>query len=518
MTILQAIPVVADFFSPDAHDSDSWRTGLHSGNIGDIVYALPTCRMLEINHLILNVCADPGFGGRVLTEQAAKALVPLLLAQKYIRRVTIIKSGVPWEYANPVDLGVDYILDSFRSSFTNARLHLLYAHATPYSLMVDGALPWITLDEGTSAQRIKQEPYIVVGLTSRYRRFDHAYYEYLFRDVPADRVFFVGVGNDQIERRNIGGTVFQTTNFMELAKLLANSALFIGNPSFAYALAEGLKVERLVEVPNENNVYPLDSTGSLLHMTTPETVRKKIFNVLQLEDRTRISWESVVPERMLANMPFMQIYFDSGSGHNEFESIRKTVVRGPQRYVFDGFPENCAIGSLRFDPVNDHTIVRINKIRLTSDAGEQIVDATAVNAAYVGNTAECYFTHGDPQFLVQVPAAYQTGLKKVTIDIDIIAIGSTEVIERIYPQQFEILTAERSDLMSVKSEMILEYGELLSERNQLENDKGKTALRYVHLLAELEQLTRERNAILKSHSWRITAPLRRLVRVLAGRR
>jgi hypothetical protein len=282
MSILKAIPRIAEFSATDGIESGSWRSGLHSGNIGDIIYSLPTCRMLHINHMILNLCVDPGFGGRVLIERTALALAPLLLAQKFIRRVTIIKSNVPWEFASPADLGVDYILDSWRASYTNNRLHLLYAHAVPFNLTVDGSQPWITIDQEVGEPRVKQEPYLVVGLTSRYRRFDHAYYERLFRNVPADRVFFVGIENDQIERRNIGGTAFQASNFVDLAKLIANAALFIGNPSFPYALAEALKVNRFVEAPEVNNVYPLDGSGSLLHMCEPDYVRAKIFEALQL--------------------------------------------------------------------------------------------------------------------------------------------------------------------------------------------------------------------------------------------
>lgn len=285
MSILQEIPVVAEFFSVSGSESGPWRSGIHSGNLGDIIYSLPTCRMLDINHLILNLCTDPRFGGRVLIERTARALAPLLLAQKFVRRVTIIKSNIPWEYASPAVLGVEYILDEFRASYINPLLHLLYAHAVPFNLTVDGSRPWVVVDQDASESLVgTREPYVVVGLTHRYRRFDHAYYEYLFRNVPAERVFFVGIETDQIERRNIGGTVFTSANFVDLAKLIAGASLYIGNPSFPYALAEGLKVRRFVEVPEDNNVYPLDGSGTLLHMCEPDYVRAKIFDALRLHE------------------------------------------------------------------------------------------------------------------------------------------------------------------------------------------------------------------------------------------
>lgn len=543
MSILEEIPVVAEFFVSEDVIPDSWCSGLHSGNIGDIIYSLPTCRMLNINHIILNICADPRFGARVLNEQAARALAPLLLAQKFIRRVTIIKSGVPWEYANPADLGVNYILDSFRASYTDPRLHLLYAHAVPFNLMVDGAQPWVTVGQSAPEQQTKQEPYIVVGLTSRYRRFNHAYYEYLLRNVPADRVFFVGIGTDQIERRNIGGTVFQTANFMDLAKLLANAALFIGNPSFAYALAEGLKVNRFLEVPEDNNVYPLDGSGSLLHMYAPEYVRAKIFEALKLEDAS-LSSRNPPPAVILENMPYAQLFFDAGSGFNERESLARPVATGVHRYSFDDFPKDATIRSLRFDPIGDHAIVRINRVQLSNQAGEQtLIPAAPTNATYI-DSGECYFTHSDPQFLIKVSKEFQRELKEITVDMDIIAIGQAGVTNSIYPKfgmlaaerdqltsERDRLTSERDELAAKQDRLLAENGSLTAEqaqlvakldklvadRSQLTAERDHLTAERNHLAAERDQLTAQRNQILASHSWRLTAPLRRFVRLFATR-
>ncbi|WP_250502464.1 hypothetical protein [Caballeronia sp. AZ7_KS35] len=533
MSILEAIPVVADFFASEESNPDSWRSGLHSGNLGDIIYSLPTCRALEINHLILNVCADPAFGGRALSEQAARGLVPLLLAQGFIRRVTIIKSGVPWEYANPGDLGVDYVLDSFRATFTNPRLHLLYAHAVPFNLMVDGVRPWITF-QGKPQQTPGEhdKPYIVVSLTSRYRRFGHGYYEYLFRDVPADRVFFVGVGSDQIERRNIGGTAFQTANFADLAGLLENAALFIGNPSFAYALAEGLKINRLVEVPEDNNVYPLDGSGSLLHMCAPEEARKKIFEALRLENYPRLAFENTIPAYVAANMPYTQLLFDTGSGFNEIESTSTPALRGSHQYRFNKFPQDATIRMLRFDPVNDHAVARVNSIKISSQAGNKTLSATPLNATHA-EPSEMYFAHIDPQFLIEIPEEFQAGVTEVIVDMDIMGIGPAEVANRLYACHFETLAAARRQLMTNLDALSMQHAQLTIARDQLTTERNQLAAeRDVltggrnHLLADRDRLVAdrdrlvadrdrllvERDQILKSHSWRITAPLRWFVR------
>ena len=50
---------------------------------------------------------------------------------------------------------------------------------------------------------------------------------------------------------------FDSRDFLELAMIIKNSKLFIGNLSFGYALAEALKVPRLLESgPNFPLVYP----------------------------------------------------------------------------------------------------------------------------------------------------------------------------------------------------------------------------------------------------------------------
>ena len=55
---------------------------------------------------------------------------------------------------------------------------------------------------------------------------------------------------------------FDSKDFLELASIIKNSKIFIGNLSFGYALAEALKVTRLLEsAPNFPLVYPNGGDG-----------------------------------------------------------------------------------------------------------------------------------------------------------------------------------------------------------------------------------------------------------------
>jgi hypothetical protein len=54
----------------------------------------------------------------------------------------------------------------------------------------------------------------------------------------------------------------QVADFLELAEIIAGCKLFIGNQSFPYALAESLKVKRLLEVFYQiPNVIPEGDDG-----------------------------------------------------------------------------------------------------------------------------------------------------------------------------------------------------------------------------------------------------------------
>ena len=281
MTLLDLFPPILDLNS-DASDRSPTVSALHSGNIGDVIYSLPTARLLKVTHYILNVCTDPSFGGRVMTREAAVKLAPLLLGQGTIRRLSVIQSQIPLEFAEPARLGIDYILDVFRVCSADPTLHLAYRHALPFGIRVDGSKPWLE-SEMVRDQDLPtgiKKPYLVVGLTGRYRRWGDEYYATLLRNVPADRVVFVGVDEDLAHKTNIPGAYLRPTDFRQLARVLMGSAYFIGNPSFPYAVAEALKIPRFIELHDGANVAPLDPSGAPLHMYSEDYLRDKIFHAL----------------------------------------------------------------------------------------------------------------------------------------------------------------------------------------------------------------------------------------------
>lgn len=283
LELTKLFPVLLDLKTND-NKVASEIIGLHSGNLGDIIYSLPTAYALRINHYVINVCQDPNFEARVLTIDSALALAPLLLGQGTINQVTVINSQVPWEYADPKQIGVDHVLDSFRRLPNAEGIHLLYRHALINNAEISPNLPWIHLKGSAPKLSINiSKPYVVVGLTGRYRRHGDDYYEQLLQDIPPENLVFIGTEGELYRKRVVPGQYVKARDHIELAWIIRQSALFIGNPSFPYALAEAMKVPRFVELPEGTNVAPLDPTGLPLDAYSMSELRSRMFSALQMD-------------------------------------------------------------------------------------------------------------------------------------------------------------------------------------------------------------------------------------------
>jgi hypothetical protein len=78
------------------------------------------------------------------------------------------------------------------------------------------------------------------------------------------KLVFIGLKDefDDLKKSIKNLEYFDSKDFLELASIIKNSKIFIGNLSFGYALAEALKVTRLLEsAPNFPLVYPNGGSG-----------------------------------------------------------------------------------------------------------------------------------------------------------------------------------------------------------------------------------------------------------------
>jgi len=233
------------------------KSCIHSGNAGDIIYSLPTAKELGASHYIINLTSDPAFGGlggRAITFPMARALAPLLLSQPYIKRVTIVSSNLPLEFLDQPIEGVDFILDRFRLH-DPGKHHLAICHALAFGVHLNLYEKWLHVKSTKSDQK-----YIVLSLTTRYRSLPKEYWSEVLSGL--ENVVAIGLPQEFDSLAGITADFVTCHDLLEMATLIQGSLLFIGNPGLPYAIAEGLKVPRVVEVfPEYQNAYPIGRSG-----------------------------------------------------------------------------------------------------------------------------------------------------------------------------------------------------------------------------------------------------------------
>lgn len=224
---------------------------LHYGHLGDIINSLPVIKeiskkkqcslYIQKNKLIPRhvVSKDHPFGSVYLTEKSILKMLPLLKQQEYLKNVEIY-SGQK----------IDIDLNFFRELPINFNIDSVrwYFHLT-------GNFPDLSKKYLEVNNHEKFKDYIVV---MRSLRRQNKFINYSFLS-SYKNIVFIGLRNefDDLKTKINNLEYFDSRDFLELAMIIKNSKLFIGNLSFGYALAEALKVPRLLESgPNFPLVYP----------------------------------------------------------------------------------------------------------------------------------------------------------------------------------------------------------------------------------------------------------------------
>lgn len=211
------------------------KTFKHSGDIGDIIYSLPTIKALGGGVLYLNTKSEykiqpkPRFG-----KSAFDSVLVLLQQQTYLKEVK--------EYNGEI---VDYDLDIFRLqndlSFTNlAQLHCRSFGIDPSCLKEK----WIDV---SNAPIEKSNDLILINKTTRYLNNSGDWKS--LQNIPGDK-FFVGLREEwEIFVKECFPIEFlETEDLYTLACFLKSCDLFIGNQSSAYAIAEAMKIDSVLYV------------------------------------------------------------------------------------------------------------------------------------------------------------------------------------------------------------------------------------------------------------------------------
>lgn len=208
------------------------RVYCHGGKLGDVLYCLPALKALGGGELVLH----PSFE---MSIEAAIPLRPLLLKQSYIRAVR-----VEW-----CPRGTR--LDTWRT-FYCADVNLVQQHATFVRIGVNLKESWLSVDAAERASSV------VFSRSSRHQNANFPWREVVAK--YGDRAVFVGHRQEWANFTEAFGWVpyRSTSDFLELAHVIAGADLFIGNQSAPMALAVGLGVRYIQEVfkPAPNCIFP----------------------------------------------------------------------------------------------------------------------------------------------------------------------------------------------------------------------------------------------------------------------
>jgi hypothetical protein len=207
--------------------SESRREFGHCGDLGDIIYALPTIRAAGGGTLYLS--RSP-ITTHEMTYRWTKLIRPLLIQQSYIDDV------IWWHDDSKVTE-----LNNFREHFQPGR-NLVEMHLATHGFGPDHAeKAWLQV-------RPKKSRPVIMGRSSRYQNPEFPWKRAW--ELYASRAYFIGLREEHAAFcRQVGPVEYRPTqNLLEAAQLIAGSKLYIGNQSVLFAIAEGLKATAVLEV------------------------------------------------------------------------------------------------------------------------------------------------------------------------------------------------------------------------------------------------------------------------------
>ncbi len=218
----------------------------HAGDIGDVIFSLPTIRALGGGALCLH---SEKWTREPMTEEKVRSLRSLLMAQSYIEEVRWLDDVYsPEEPVNLNDFRAEYFRTFKNPDFPKQR------NLCEWILRTHGCDP-----EEQNKQWLQVEPFrvspVIVNRTGAGRKSHHVYRNRSFpwREIVEKYkhdITFVGSSIEYADFCMRFGDVprADTPDLHALARIIAGADLFIGNQSCAYAIAEGLKKPAILEV------------------------------------------------------------------------------------------------------------------------------------------------------------------------------------------------------------------------------------------------------------------------------
>ena len=184
-------------------------------------------------------------GDKILTPNSVEFLAPLILSNP---KFTICKA-----HDNEA---IDYDLNEFRRYPFDYRMgHICRWYFFTFAVNYDLGKNWISV---TKKEELSRE--IIISRSFRYRA---PTIEYNFL-AKFNNISFIGLEDEYPDMKKVIPNLkhIKVLNALDLAQTIAGCKFFIGNQSFSFAVAEAIKVKRVLEVCYETpNVIPEGQNG-----------------------------------------------------------------------------------------------------------------------------------------------------------------------------------------------------------------------------------------------------------------
>lgn len=312
---------------PPVHPSGTFY---HSGNLGDIVYALCAIKLSGGGSLILGPRQIRTPPPRVPIKRPLYDLLePLLAAQPYLKSIT-------YSDRHP---GTDNALDlnSYRQRWTDTEFRQrtgistivrMHCHLAGVDEKFRHDQPWLT------APTPLPTPFYIVHRSERCQSSDFPWS--LIMELLGPSLLFTGLPDEHRAFTRAFGRVafYQPCNFLDMAQLISGSLGFIGNQSFPCALA--LALNRPVIQESWSNspdcIFVRDNfltqpfnrpalTSWTKHKSTINpAIDQRCYGVHPSLPASRHPMNSTQPTQPLATQPpfYFSGHFDAGSGYGTF--------------------------------------------------------------------------------------------------------------------------------------------------------------------------------------------------------
>ena len=229
----------------------------HSGDLGDIIYSLPFIKAMGGGMLILSADYRDMEIRSPMTSEKANDINKLLIDQDYIVDIqsTINKpSDIDFDLNNFRKSFIDWGNGKFSSAEVNELRRTKLTHLYRDTLCKDlsdsfDESQWLSFNEKIE---IKGKP-IIINKTERYPRAGFPWKE-IVNDF-GNKILFVGIQHEYNDFIKKYGYVdyYYNSSFIKLAHIINGAKLFIGNQSFPYSIAEGLK-KNIIQETNSADV------------------------------------------------------------------------------------------------------------------------------------------------------------------------------------------------------------------------------------------------------------------------